>query len=134
MCHRCKVKADSVVMAVHFNFFLRQVSAVVGNDAMWDAESNHNVFENFRAVLPSSFLMGLASTHFMNLSTTTKRCLNPKGAIFSGPTMSSPQTAKGQVIGMVCSAVVGMWVCSEYLWQPWQSSMILSASALAIGQ
>jgi hypothetical protein len=55
MCHRCKVKADSVVMAVFFNFSLRQVSAIVSDDAMWDAESYHNVLDKFRAVLPSSF-------------------------------------------------------------------------------
>jgi hypothetical protein len=45
MCHRCQVKADSVVMAVFFNFSLRQVSAIVGDDAMWDAESDHNVLD-----------------------------------------------------------------------------------------
>jgi hypothetical protein len=32
--------------------------------------------------------------------------------------MSSPQAAKGQVIGIVCSVVAGMWVCLEYIWQP----------------
>jgi hypothetical protein len=47
MCHRCQVKADSVVMAVFFNFSLRQVSVVVGDDAMWDAKSNHNVLKKF---------------------------------------------------------------------------------------
>jgi hypothetical protein len=47
MCHRCKVKVDSVVMAVFFNFSLRQVSVVVGDDAMWDAKSNHNVLDKF---------------------------------------------------------------------------------------
>jgi hypothetical protein len=103
MCHRCKVKADSVVMAVLLNFPLGQVRAIAGDDAMWDTKSYH-----FRAVLPSSFLMGLASTQIVNLSTATNRCIKPKGDVFRGPTMSSPQTAKGQVIGMVCSAVVGM--------------------------
>jgi hypothetical protein len=47
MCHRCKVKADFVVMAVFFNFSLRQASAVVGDDAMWDAKSDHNVLDEF---------------------------------------------------------------------------------------
>jgi hypothetical protein len=27
--------------------------------------------------------MGLASTHFMNLSTATRRCVNPEGAVFT---------------------------------------------------
>jgi hypothetical protein len=63
---------------------------------------------NFSAVFPSSFLMGLALTYFMNLSTAAKRCVNPEGAVLSGPTMSSPQTANGQVMGMVCNYVAGM--------------------------
>src|SRR3954463_10426307 len=51
---------------------------------------------NLRAVAPSSFLMGLASIHLVNLSTATSRCVNPHGAVCNGPTMSSPrlQTAK----------------------------------------
>jgi hypothetical protein len=47
MRHRCQVKVDSVVLAVLFNFSLRQVSAIVGDDAMWDAESDHNVLDKF---------------------------------------------------------------------------------------
>jgi hypothetical protein len=47
MYHKCKVKAGSVVMAVFFNFSLRQVSVVVGDDAMWDAESYHNFLDKF---------------------------------------------------------------------------------------
>jgi hypothetical protein len=47
MRHRCQVKADVVVMAVLFNFSLRQVSAIVGDDAMWDTESDHNVLDEF---------------------------------------------------------------------------------------
>jgi hypothetical protein len=45
MCHRYKVKADSTMMAVLFNFSLRQVGAIVGDDAMWDTKSNHNVLD-----------------------------------------------------------------------------------------
>src|SRR3954469_10302092 len=56
---------------------------------------------NLRAVAPSSFLMGLASIHLVNLSTATSRCVNPQGAICNGPTMSSPQTANDQLIGIV---------------------------------
>src|SRR3954452_14179839 len=56
---------------------------------------------NLRAVAPSSFLMGLASIHLVNLSTATSRCVNPHGAVCNGPTMSSPQTANNQVIGIV---------------------------------
>jgi hypothetical protein len=99
MSHICKVKADPIVMAVLFDFSLRQVGAVVGDDAIPNLTTMS--LTKFKVVLPSSFLMGLASTHFVNLSSTTERCVNPEGAVFSGHTMSSPQSAKGNVIGMV---------------------------------
>jgi hypothetical protein len=47
MCHRCKVKVDSVVMVVFFNFSLRQVRAIVGDNAMWATKSYHNVLDKF---------------------------------------------------------------------------------------
>jgi hypothetical protein len=47
MHHRCKVKADAIVMAVFFNFSLRQVGTIVGDDAMWDTKSYHNVLDKF---------------------------------------------------------------------------------------
>jgi hypothetical protein len=37
----------------------------------------------------------LALIHFVNLSTTTRRCVKPLGAILNGPTMLRPQTANG---------------------------------------
>jgi hypothetical protein len=46
---------------------------------------------------------GLTSIHLVNLSMATNTRLNPPGAVGSGPIMSSPQQAKGQVGGMVTS-------------------------------
>jgi hypothetical protein len=43
---------------------------------------------------PSSFLIGLASIHLVHLSTYTRRCVKPPGAVLNGPTMSRPQTTK----------------------------------------
>jgi hypothetical protein len=60
MCHRCKVKADSVVMEVFFNFSLRQVRAIVGDDAMWDAKSYHNVLDKFYGSFAIEFSDGLS--------------------------------------------------------------------------
>jgi hypothetical protein len=51
-----------------------------------------------------SLVMGLALIHLVNLSTTTRRWVNPSGAFFKGPNKSSPQTAKGHVMGTVCKA------------------------------
>jgi hypothetical protein len=44
---------------------------------------------------------GFALTHFVNLSTTTKMCLNPSFSFLKGPTISSPHVEKDQVMGMV---------------------------------
>jgi hypothetical protein len=58
---------------------------------------------------PSSFLIGLASIHLVNLSTATSRCVKPSGAVLNGPTMPTPQTANGQVSGMVLRAAAGVF-------------------------
>lgn len=55
--------------------------------------------------------IGLALIHFVNLSTATSRWVQPPGTFMKGPTKSSPQIAKGQVMGMVWRACVDMWVC-----------------------
>src|SRR5207237_9228300 len=58
---------------------------------------------------------------------TTQRSLQ-------GPTMSRSQTAKGQVIGIVCSSCAGMCIYRAKYWHPshlWTSS---SASVTAVSQ
>jgi hypothetical protein len=83
---------------------------------------------------PSSFLIGLASIHLVNLSTTTNRCVKPPGAVLNGPTMSRPQTANGQVSGMVLRAAAGVFLCLEKHWQPLHYFTSCSAFCLAVGQ
>src|SRR3954464_3453770 len=65
---------------------------------------------NLTAVGPSSFLIGLASIHLVNFSTATSKCVMPPLALLNGPTMSSPHTANGQVIGMVLRDDAGRWL------------------------
>src|SRR3954470_19654064 len=89
---------------------------------------------NLRLVAPSSFLMGLASIHLVNLSTATSRCVNPHGAVCNGPTMSSPQTTNDQVIGIVRNSLAGTWGCRALYWHPMHVSTSLSASAFVVGQ
>src|SRR4051812_41768651 len=72
-----------------------------------------------RAVAPSSFLMGLASIHLVNLSTVISRCVNPHGAVCNGPTMSSPQTARPSYL-----------YCSQFFSRNmWLSGIILASHA-----
>jgi hypothetical protein len=46
----------------------------------------------------------LALIHLVNFSMATWRCVKPPGAALNCPTMSRPQTANGQVRGMVLRA------------------------------
>ena len=89
---------------------------------------------NVTAVGPFSFLIGFASIHFVNLSTVTGRCVKPPRAVLNGPTMSRPQTAKGQAMGIVLSAEAGRSGLERKIWHPlhfWTSSL---ASSRAVGQ
>ena len=54
--------------------------------------------------------MGRASIHLENLSIATNKWVKHPGAFFSGPTRSSPHTANGHVMGMVCRAWAGRCV------------------------
>src|SRR3954464_15784033 len=89
---------------------------------------------NLVAVFPSHFRTGLASTHFVNLSTATSRWVKPEGAFLKGPTMSIPHTANDQVMGIVMSAELGTWVWLAYLWHPAHRWTMSTASACAVGQ
>src|SRR3954468_10373938 len=60
------------------------------------------------AVRVVELVMGTVSIHLVNLSTATSRCvLPPFDGFLSGPTMSSPQVAKGQDSGMILSYEAG---------------------------
>jgi hypothetical protein len=64
-------------------------------------------FKNFTAVWPSHLLMGFASIHLVNLSTMTRIWVIFPLAGLKAPTISRPQTAKGQVNGIVFNADAG---------------------------
>src|SRR3954463_1775622 len=83
---------------------------------------------NLTAVGPSSFMIGLASIHLVNLSTATSKCVMPPLAVLNGPTMSSPHTANGHVIRIVLSADAGRWLLALNLWHPLQC---LTSSSVA---
>ena len=54
--------------------------------------------------------MGRASIYLENLSTATSKWVKPPGTFCSGPMRSSPHTAKGHVMGMVCRTCAGRCV------------------------
>src|ERR1041384_2903141 len=87
------------------------------------------------AVRDVELVMGTASIHLVNLSTATSRCvLPPFDDFLSGPTMSSPQVAKGQDSGMVLSCDAGACGLLANFWQAMQRHTMSSAFFMAAGQ
>jgi hypothetical protein len=60
---------------------------------------------NFTTLVIVMEAAGFTSSHFVNLSTTMKICVNPLLAFLNEPTRSTPppHVEKDQVIGMVCN-------------------------------
>jgi hypothetical protein len=56
---------------------------------------------NFTASFGVTVLTAQTSIHLVNLSTATRMCLYPPGAVLKGPTESRPHMAKGQGGGIV---------------------------------
>src|ERR1041384_1858491 len=80
------------------------------------------------AVWEVELVIGTASNHLVNLSTATRRCVMPPFEDFlRGPTMSSPQVAKGQDNGMVLSSDAGSCGLLANFWQATQRLTISSA-------
>src|SRR3954467_6392638 len=60
------------------------------------------------AVAEFKLFIGLASIHFVNLSTATRICVNPDVPVLNGPIMSNPHTAKGHARGIVFNSEAGL--------------------------
>jgi hypothetical protein len=60
--------------------------------------------KNSAACSDLTLVMGPALIHLENLSTATGKWVKPPVVLFRGLTKSSPQTANGHVMGMVCRA------------------------------
>src|SRR3954465_8403886 len=80
-------------------------------------------------------VMGTALIHLVNLSTATRRwVLPPFDDFLSGPTMSSPQVAKGQDNGMVLSSDAGACGLLANFWHAMPRRTMSSAFFMAVGQ
>src|SRR3954463_11138150 len=89
----------------------------------------------FTAVRAVELVIGTASIHLVNLSTATSRCvLPPFDDFLSGPTMSSPQVANGQDIGMVLSSEAGACGLLANFWHSTHRRTISSTFFIAVGQ
>src|SRR3954463_4798352 len=82
----------------------------------------------------SAVLTGLASIHLVNLSTMNNKYFFLWVPPLRGPTMSSPHTVKGQVMGIVRRALGGIWLWFAKSWQPTHRLTKSWASARAVDQ
>src|ERR1043165_6692535 len=87
------------------------------------------------AVSAVEVVMGTASIHLVNLSTSTSRCiLPPLDDFLSGPTMLSPHVANGQDSGIVLSSEAGACGLLAMFWQETQRRTMSSALFMAVDQ
>jgi hypothetical protein len=86
------------------------------------------------ACLEPIMARGFASNHLVNLSITTSRWLKPPDAFLKGPRRSRPHTVKGQVMGVVWSSWVGVWICLAKYWHPRQDFTIWASLLPVVGQ
>jgi hypothetical protein len=84
---------------LHVNWDPLSVMMEFGTPKRWTMS-----VKNVIACSALRFVMGHTSTHLENLSIATNKRVKPPGAFRRGPTMSSPHTANGHVMGMVCRA------------------------------
>ena len=74
----------------------RSVMIVFGKPNLWSISLMNSTARSYEI-----FLIGLTSIHLVNLSTATRMCVKPPGAVGSGPIMSRLQQANGHDGGMV---------------------------------
>ena len=86
-------------------------SSEIGDNAVWETEFVDDIFEELDCFLAVAETSGLYSIHLENLSMATYTYRKPPGAGLKGPIMSSPQHAKGQEAGTVCSSCAGTCIC-----------------------
>ena len=103
------IELNAHVAAREFYLVGREVRAVVSDDAVGDAITVYNPDMKTITGPDLAVLTGLASIHLVNLSTMTSKYFFLWVPPLRGPTMSSPQTTKGHVMGIVWRAVGGMW-------------------------
>ena len=75
---------------------------------MWDTITVYSARDKIYHRSGFSRFTGLASIHLVNLFTITNKYFFLWLPPLRGPTISSPQTAKGQVMGIVLKAVGGI--------------------------
>ena len=104
------IELDAQVSTPFVHFVAYKIGAVICDDVVWDTITVYDTGYKVYHWPGFGRLTGLASIHLENLSTMTNRYFFLWLPPLRGPTISSPQTAKGQVMRIVCKAVGGIWL------------------------
>ena len=83
----------------------------VGDDAVRETESMDDIFEKLDCLLCSSQDKRFVLDPLGEFVDGDVDVPEPPSAGLKGPIISSPQHAKGQEVGMVCSSCVGTCIC-----------------------
>jgi hypothetical protein len=95
---------DVVVVAEIQKIFTSELGAIIRDDVVGNPKVVDDVGKKSTTCSDLMLVIGRASIHLENLSMATSKWVKPPVILFKGPTRSSPQTANGQVMGMVCRA------------------------------
>ena len=104
------IELDAQISTSSVYFIGCEVRAVIGDDAMWDTITVYDT--GYEIYLWS----GYGRFNRLDLYPFSEFIHHDQHNFFlwlpplRGPTMSSPQTAKGQVMGIVCRALGGIWL------------------------
>jgi hypothetical protein len=100
-----------VVVAEVEEFLPRELGVVVGDDRVGYVKAIDDVGEERDRFLREDVDDGSSLDPLRELVHCYEKVGEAPGACRSGPTMSSFQTAKGHVMGIVCNSCAGRWVC-----------------------
>jgi hypothetical protein len=95
---------DVVVIAEIQKLFTSKLGAIVRDDTVGTPKRWMMSVKKSTACSNLMLVIGRASIHLENLSIATSKWVEPLVVLFKGPTRSSPQTANGHVMGIVCRA------------------------------
>jgi len=102
------IELNAQVSAPIFHLIGCEIGAIISDDAVRDTITMYHARYEVITGRASVVFTGLASIHLVNLSTITSKYFFLWLPPLRGPTISNPQAAKGQVMGIVLKAVGGI--------------------------
>jgi hypothetical protein len=102
VCHGCPIHTDVEFVAELQEFPARELGPVVGDDGVRRSKTMDGVSEERHCLLCPEIRNGAHLYPLGKFVDCDQQVGEAPGAFRKGPTMSSPHTAKGHFMGMVC--------------------------------